>query len=326
MNFRTDINIDKQEFSINHSQKILMLGSCFSDNIGAKLIEHKFQSLVNPFGVLYNPLSVATHINNVIENKAPQSSEIHNHKGLNYHFLYHSSFSSIDKDSCFHCVQNAFNCVKNEISNLDVLIITWGTAYIYRRLDNGELVANCHKLPAKEFSREILSVDQIVSVYNELINKLKSIRPNLKIIFTVSPVRHLKDGFVQNQRSKARLLLAVEQLQSCFSNVLYFPSYEIVMDDLRDYRFFNTDMTHPSNEAIQYIWEKFSDAFFIKDTKVINKEVLKLSRAYSHKLFFPESDEAKKFAKANLKLIDHLHQLNQNIDTSEELKYFQSLL
>lgn len=323
MKFRTEIDLNPSDLRINHSQNLCLMGSCFTDNIGRMLKTHRFNSLVNPFGVLYNPASIAKQLWALINQVAPTESELFQHQGVFSHFDFHSKFSHPDKEKAINAMQNAFSSVK--LKTLDMLFITWGTSRIYQLKSDDSIVANCHKLPANHFVRSQLLVSEIVESYNKLIERLLILKPKLNIILTVSPVRHLKDGFIENQRSKARLILAAEALEQSHSAVHYFPAYEMMTDDLRDYRYYAEDMLHPNSIATDYIWEQFSDFFFSQTTQDLNRELLKLHKARHHTLFFPETDEAKRFAKAHLKQCQEIMQSHPEINLDEYVEYFKTL-
>jgi len=323
MKYRTEINLKPSDLRINHSQNLCLMGSCFTDNIGGMLKTHRFNSSVNPFGVLYNPASIEKQLLAILEQKPPIETELFQHQGVYSHFDFHSKFSHPDKEKALNSMYNAFSSVK--IETLDLLFITWGTSRIYRLKSDDSIVANCHKLPANHFVRSQLATNEIVKSYNKLFEKLLATNPKLKIVLTVSPVRHLKDGFIENQRSKARLILAAEALEQSHSAVHYFPAYEIITDDLRDYRYYAEDMLHPNALATQYIWEKFSEVFFSQATRDLNRELLKLHKARHHTLFFSETDEAKRFAKAHLKQCQEIMQSHPEVNLDEYVGYFESL-
>ncbi|MEA1874266.1 MAG: GSCFA domain-containing protein [Bacteroidota bacterium] len=324
MKFKTEIELKSSDLRIYHSQNLCLMGSCFTDNIGGMLKTHRFNSLVNPFGVLYNPASIEKHLLALLNQVHPNESELFQHQGVYSHFDFHSKFSHPDKEKALGNMKISFNSVNLE--TLDVLFITWGTSRIYQLKSDNSIVANCHKLPANHFVRSQLSINEIVESYNNLIEGLLSINPKLKIVFTVSPVRHLKDGFIENQRSKARLILAAEALEQIHSAVHYFPAYEIMTDDLRDYRYYAEDMLHPNTFATQYIWEKFSDFFFSQTTVNLNRELLKLHKARHHTLFFPETVESERFANVHLMRCYEIMQSNPEINLDEYVEYFERLI
>ncbi len=322
MNFRTKIQIPEAGFKINHKHTLMFLGSCFSDNIGEQCLERKFNAFSNPFGVLYNPVVIADHIRRILHNDIVP--ELHKSGELWFDYRFHGSFSHPDKTMAANSIIKVFDQAKKHFQKTDVLFITWGTSFVYRLNATGETVANCHKQPAREFTREKLTVNGIVMDYSSCLNAIIEENPNMRIVFTVSPVRHLKDGFVENQRSKAALLLAAEALENKFTQVSYFPSYEIMMDDLRDYRFYDRDLTHPSPEAVDYLWERFSETFFDDNTKKLNQELKKLHTACQHKMLFPKSREAKQFALAQLRVIENLEKQHPYLSLEAEKNYFSS--
>jgi len=324
MIFRTEIDLKPSAFKINHSQNLCLFGSCFTDNIGAMLKAHQFNSINNPFGVLYNPASIEKQLLAILNHNAPVKSELFQHQSLYSHFDFHSKFSHSDKEKALKFMQNAFYSVN--LKSIDVLFITWGTSRIYQLKINQSIVANCHKLPAGNFLRAQLSVDSVVDAYEKLVEKLLVVNPKLQIVLTVSPVRHLKDGFIENQRSKARLIIAAEALEKTNSAVHYFPAYEMMMDDLRDYRYYADDMMHPNSIATEYIWEKFSEYFFNQQTRVLNRELQKLYKARHHKLFFPKTDEAKRFANTHLNQCREIMQIHPEIKLDDYVEYFKTRL
>ena len=299
MIFRTEIEINKA-FDINHKAKLLMMGSCFVENIGSYLKASKFDADINPFGVLYNPQSIANSLHLALNSTTITEDDIFFHEGLFHSFLYHSSYSHPDKDQFLNNINASLSALREKIATYNVLIITLGTSYVYSQKATGITVSNCHKIPANKFERNILSVENIVDEWQKLITCLRAINPNLKIVFTVSPIRHWKDGAHQNQISKAILLVAINEIISRTDNSVYFPSYEIVLDDLRDYRFYEEDMIHPNKTAIKYIWEKFGDMFFCKETLQINKEWEKLNKAINHRAFNENLPDYQLFLKQTL--------------------------
>lgn len=296
MNLQTYVHIPKPNFDISHKSKILMLGSCFSENIGTKLVEHKFSVNVNPFGIIYNPLSIYNSINRLLDKRVFVEKDFIFHNEMYHSFMHHGSYSRANLSEAINNVNHEFNSASNQLKNTDVLLITFGTSYVFRWKESREVVSNCHKIPANKFSRERLTVDDIVLQWRSLIQRILLVNPDLKIVFTVSPIRHFKDGAHENQLSKATLHLSVDKIENEFSeNVFYFPAYEIVMDQLRDYRFYTDDMLHPSSLSQSYIWERFGDTYFSAETEKINMEWKKIAQALSHKPYHSHFKEYKKF-------------------------------
>ncbi len=286
MNFRTPIEIPQAQQKLSYNDRFLLLGSCFSDNITQKLTEHAFSVIGNPFGTLYNPLSIAKMLE-ILTHTSFSNLPYLFHEGLWHSFLHHGRFSHAERNVFEQNIADSIQLGQKAIQEANVIIVTFGTAWVYER--EGEVVSNCHKLPEKEFTRRRLTVDEIVAVWQPIIEKF--IGQRKRIIFTVSPIRHKRDGFHENQISKATLLLAIEALQRDFSSfiirgsdgVAYFPAYEIVLDELRDYRFFTEDMVHPSQMAIDYIWERFSDTYFSAATRETMRLRLKEYKHAQHR-------------------------------------------
>lgn len=285
MELMTHIDIPQPGWKIASDAKVLLVGSCFADEIGKKMQRGGFDAMVNPFGTLYNPASIAASLLRSIsesEYEADAAELIRNERdGLWHSWMHHSTFSSAYKDELLTRMNSTMHTVADTLRTADVLIVTLGTAIIYRLKDTGRLVANCHKMPDTLFVRECMSAYDIADQWDMLLQLLASINPRLRLIFTVSPIRHKRDGYHANQVSKGVLLNAVETLaptmllsgqantdndgQRCPCS--YFPSYEIMMDELRDYRFYADDMIHPSEKAVEYIWQRFQDTYFDNKTK-----------------------------------------------------------
>ncbi|MCT4613327.1 MAG: GSCFA domain-containing protein [Marinifilaceae bacterium] len=297
--FRTIVELEDYNLSISHKNKIITMGSCFAENIGGRLTDNRFDICINPFGILYNPASIAKSIDFLIDNKEFSSSDFQFNNGIYSCFDLHGKFSGIDIDKCIEVANNSIAEGRDYLQKSDVFIITFGTSWVYQLSDNNQIVSNCHKFPSKIFKRIRLTKDQIVNTYNQLNKKIRQINPNIQIIFTVSPIRHWKDGANGNQLSKAELLLAIEQICKENENAAYFPSYEIIMDELRDYRFYNEDMIHVSDTAVDYIWQRFSDAFFGNEAKELNKRINKIVKALNHRPVNPNTEQHTKF-KMNL--------------------------
>ena len=299
MKFRTEISIDKQ-FDLEPDAKILTLGSCFADRMGSHLEGYGLDILVNPFGVLYNPFSIANvivkAISPTVSNKWIQNQE--RWVNLNYHSCVHGK----TKESAETLEMETLNQVQSHLKESKLLIITFGTAYAYEWKETGEVVANCHKLPADNFIRRCLEVDEIAQKWRSLLQKLRSFNSKLKVVFTTSPVRHVRDSLVQNQFSKSTLNVALHKL-SKEENVFYFPSYEIMMDDLRDYRFYKEDLLQPNNQALTYIQEKFSEFCYSSNMKSYCLESAKLKRRLQHKIM-NSGEQSQKFLKETEKQLE----------------------
>lgn len=326
MRFRTEIRIDPSELKIDHKDKIMMVGSCFSDNVGKKLQENKFAVNHNPLGIAYNPYSLCKLMSHYgIKGSPILREELWRLSGVVSHRDFHSSNNCMDEDQYLNSLEKKLDHFCDALLTADWLFITLGTAWVYRYLKSGKVVSNCHKLPASNFNKEILPLDTIVRLLKDTIQRLQLINPDISIVLTVSPVRHLKDGMVENNRSKARLIEASHLIIDTVDRVQYFPSYEIMNDDLRNYRFYGEDMVHPTDQAIDYIWKHFTEHYFDKETKMLLPKIQKIRDARNHRLFQSGSDSLIHFTKKNLLLLGELKKKAPYIDWSEELAYFNRL-
>lgn len=321
MELITKVEYGKAPFKISHLSKSLLLGSCFAENIGCLMRENKFDCDVNPFGILYNPLSVSKALDDIIACKHYGPDDLFFHQECYHSYMHHGSFSATNREMVLDTINTRLSKASQRLAQTEVLIITFGTAWVYYLQSTREVVSNCHKMPAKTFVREKLTVNDIVETYSSLIAKLQQCSPNLRLLFTVSPIRHVKDGLHENQLSKATLLLAVDELTRRFpEQISYFPAYEIVMDELRDYRFYADDMVHPSALAIQYIWERFCELYFSADTLQLMKECSNLARALAHRPLKPDSTEYKRFLGQIVLKIEQLNEKYPYLDLKKELE------
>lgn len=324
MNFRTIVETPLKDLSISYTDKLILMGSCFSENIGNRLVDCKFKTDMNPFGILYNPLSIEKSLRRMLSGTQYTSSDLILHNEIYHSFDHHGSFSGIESDSVLHQINNRLQSSSQFLNEATILLITFGTAFVYTNKQDGKIVSNCHKLPAKAFDRRRVSVEEIVASWSALIKDLQQVNPKLKIIFTVSPIRHIKDGAHENQLSKATLQLSIDQLQKEYNNVFYFPAYEIVLDELRDYRFYADDMTHPASITIDYIWKKFSESYFTKETLDIMAQWLQIAKAISHRPLRPDSTSYKQFILQTLLKVKqiqnkfHFFDIQNEIDTLEK--------
>jgi len=300
MEFRTKVEIPSSDLQITHRSRLSMMGSCFIENIGRKLIDNKFNIDLNPFGVLYNPLSISQGIRLLMDNRQFDADDVFEDKGLFNSFYFHSSFSHHDRAIYLDCINKRLSESRLALQQANVLLITFGTAYVFRSLKKDMIVGNCHKLPASQFNRYLLSVDEIFEEWVKIIKELRQFNPSLKILFTVSPIRHMKDGALDNQVSKSTLLLALNKICKAATELYYFPSYEIMMDELRDYRFYAGDMIHPNEVAIRYIWERFCDTHIASESYPVMEEWNKIYLAIHHKPFNPQGGEYKHFLRQTL--------------------------
>lgn len=295
MNFTTKISIKKSNNLINYSSKILSLGSCFAENMGDKFSYFKFQNVVNPFGIIFNPVSIENIVSRVVNNQKFTEDDIFYHNDSWHCFEVHSELSNPNKEAFLGNLNQLLDTIHHQIDTFSHCIITYGTCWIYRNKLSKMIVANCHKVPQTEFDKVILSVDEVQNSIQNTIDLIQKINPNCTFMFTVSPVRHIKDGFVENQRSKAHLTTAIHNSQLATRNSEYFPSYEIMMDELRDYRFYAEDMLHPSQTAIDYIWQRFAATSISEESYSVMEEVNSIQKSLSHRPFNPDSESHNKF-------------------------------
>ncbi len=299
MNLQTKIPLTKASHNqIDYHSKVLLLGSCFSENIGAKFDYFKFQNLVNPFGILFHPLAIESFITNPINEKEYTEKDLFFHTEQWHCFEAHSKLSNSNKDELIQNLNTQIQITNSFLKDATHIIITLGTAWVYRHIETDTFVANCHKVPQKKFQKTLLSVDTILESIDAILSLIISVNPKASIIFTVSPVRHLKDGFVENTQSKAHLISSIHSVLSLRAESIslnYFPSYEIMMDELRDYRFYNADMLHPNTIAIDYIWDKFKKVWIDEASEPTMKTVDTIQKGLAHKPFNPQSDAHKAF-------------------------------
>lgn len=294
MNLLTEIPLSKANNPIDYSSQLLLLGSCFSENIGAKLSYYKFQGIQNPFGILFHPLAIERIIEKSVNQEFFTEEDVFNENEQWHSFDAHSSLSNPSKAQIIEDLNNAISRTSTQVNTASHIIITLGTAWVYRKTSSNKVVANCHKVPQSNFTKELLSVEEVVKSLNRVITFVQSVNPTVQFIFTVSPIRHLKDGFLENQRSKAHLIAAIHQVLN-EDRVSYFPSYELMMDELRDYRFYAKDMIHPNETAIEYIWEKFVEVWLASNTSSTMKKIEKVQKGMLHKPFNENSDQHQKF-------------------------------
>jgi hypothetical protein len=296
MQFRTQIPISKSNNPIDYNSKILSIGSCFAENMAEKFDYFKFQNETNPFGIIFNPVSIENLFRRVCEENFFQEKDVFFHNERWHSFEVHSDLSNADRQELLETLNKAITETNKQIKEATHIIITLGTSWIYRNIESEEIVANCHKVPQKQFSKELLPVEVIEKSIQNTIDLIQHINPEINFIFTVSPVRHIKDGFVENQLSKSHLFTALHKtFDFRLSTFNYFPSYEIMMDELRDYRFYNEDMLHPNQIAIDYIWKLFSENYVSENSFSVMKEVDEIQKSLRHRSFNPDSDQHKKF-------------------------------
>lgn len=285
MEFRTRVEIETVQSRVDYDSRICMLGSCFAENIGQRLKYYRFRTELNPCGIVYNPMSVANVLKLMLEKYRFTEKDLLYNADKWVSLYHHGCFSAPTKELCLEHINERLGRAADGFEKTDLLLMTFGTAWVYRYKERGMIVANCHRFPAGDFERFCLTPEEIVGVYRLLIRQLREVNPKLRIVFTVSPIRHWKDGAHGNQLSKAVLLLAIDRLVQEFPEVYYFPAYEIVMDELRDYRFYGEDMLHISSLAVEYIWEKFKETWISPAIEPLMKRVDKLNKSLAHRPF-----------------------------------------
>jgi hypothetical protein len=296
MQFRTPIPIPKSDYPIDYLSKVVSLGSCFAENMAEQFHYFKFQNSCNPFGIIFNPVSLEKIIKRGVEKDCFTEKDIFFHNDLWHCYEVHSELSHPEKDLFLTQLNALVEAFYLQISEASHVIITYGTAWVYRHIESAKIVANCHKVPQKQFGKELLSVATIEKSIQNSMELIREINPDCKFIFTVSPVRHIKDGVVENQISKAHLISAIHSTHnSQLITYNYFPSYEIMMDELRDYRFYAEDMLHPSVVAVDYIWQRFKETAISETAFVIMEEVESIQKSLAHKPFNPNSESHLKF-------------------------------
>lgn len=324
INFFTPVSVANQDAKILSKSKILTLGSCFSDNIGKKLSIHLFDTLVNPFGTIFNPVSISKILDIVISNKVVNIEALNTIGSRFFHYDFHSCFDNTNADKVVKDINEKLLVTREFLERADFLIVTFGTSIVYRLKSEDRIVSNCHKVPNKNFSKEFLSVDFMEAEMNTLLNAIKKVNSNIKVILTVSPVRHTKEGMIENSLSKSRLIDLCHRLALNNDNIYYFPAYEIMMDELRDYRFYGPDLIHPNEQAIEVIWNRFIESYFEKEAARKVADIGDLNLAKNHIPFDPLSSEHLKFKQNQLNKLDRLKIKYPEIDLQEYVQFFQS--
>ena len=331
MNFFAPINIEKLQPPIKYGDSIFLIGSCFTEHIGNALAEHKFNVLQNPNGILFDPASVCNALISYIENKPYSEEDLIYLNELWQSWQYHSRFSGINKETVLKNINEAREQAHDFLKRTDWLIITLGSSFSYVLNNNNPdakfnqlKVANCHRAPGQWFDKKMLTVEETITLLDNMYHRLRFFNPNLNTIFTISPVRHLRHGVVENNRSKARLIEAVHHIVHKFPLANYFPAYELVIDVLRDYRFFDVDMAHPNYAATEFVLEKFITNCIDEPTQLLMKEVKQIAIARKHRAFHPETNAHKAFLKAHYEKAKVLNNQYPFLNMNEDMEYFSS--
>ena len=293
-NFFTEVKIEESREKISHKQSIMLIGSCFTDEIGNKFLQHGYSIKKNPFGILYNPLSIAVCLEKIAKKEYLTKEDLIKVEDYYYAYSCHGDYRARTEEECLALINNSIEESHSFLSKADYLILTLGSAWTYWHIPNNYLMGNCHKVESKFIERKMLSQQEIFNALDKVINHIReNLNPNLKVVITLSPIRHWREGWHDNLLSKSTLYLAIEDLRkntSCY----YFPSYEIVMDELRDYRFYAQDLLHVSETTVEYIWQKFSQTYFTKETQELNKRFYKLWTMHNHRPLNPDTEAYKK--------------------------------
>lgn len=309
MKFKTTFDPKPFPFNVGYNDKLLFLGSCFAENISAYFERFKFQVVKNPFGILYNPNAIFKSIDLSIHSEIPITESSFEFNGIWSNYNTHSILSSVSKAEHFLKLEKAKSDLSKALKESNFIFISLGTAWAYKHISSKEFVANCHKLPQNHFKKELFDVETVNSILKKIIDNISTLKPDAKIIFTLSPVRHLKDGFVENQMSKSTLHLAIQHMVKNHEQAFYFPSYELLLDDLRDYRFYDSDFVHPNLIALDYIWTKIENLFFDDNTLQLMDKVDKINKRLAHRFFNPEHPEANDFQNKTENLILQVMQI-----------------
>ncbi len=328
MKFHVNFEIDKVSEWVSHGQKIMLMGSCFTENIGEKLRKHKFDTMENPNGILFNPVSVCEALEGYIDNQTYTQNDIFSYNEVWHSWKHHSRFSAVDPEECLAGINAANTAAHSYLKEAKHLLITLGSAWLYTFTEKavkavpGSVAANNHQAPADWFTKKLLSPEEVASLLGKLLKRLAEYNPALQVIFTISPVRHIREGFIENNRSKAVLIQAIHQVVEKWASAYYFPAYELVIDDLRDYRFYAEDMVHPNYQATQYVWEKFTAACMQDETNSLMKEIAAINLAFQHRPQHPATSRHQSFLANYLERTQKLSLKYPFLDFSRELEYF----
>ncbi len=302
MKLRTKLNIPKENNTIDYNSNIVLYGSCFSENMESHLSYYKFKNISNSHGILFSPVAIENAVYDCVSNKEYDQHDLYYHEDFWLSLNHHTKFSSVNLTKILTVINKRINETHNSLKRASHIFITLGTAWVYRFEETENLVANCHKIPQSNFRKELLSIDQISNSLIHIISLLQQANPDITILFTLSPVRHVRDGFIENTKSKAHLHTAIHQIIDN-TKTFYFPSYEIMMDDLRDYRFYKNDLLHPNETAMDYIWNIFKQTWINENSYTMMKKIETIQKSINHKPFNQDSDKHQQFLKKlNLKI------------------------
>ena len=323
MKFRTEIQLSPRKPQIQYSDRWVCMGSCFAERIGGRLQEAKFSALVNPLGIVYNPVSLCKQLMAIMGEKTLDAPHYHEQLAYWHSFDVHSSLNHADKQVYTRQIAEAISQAQEQLKSARYLILTFGTAWVYKRKDTAAIVANCHKYPQDFFTRDLLTSNAMMEAMFALVRTLRVFNPKLEMILTVSPVRHIKDGLERNAVSKAALRLLCQQLKHSFEHIHYFPAYEIMLDDLRDYRYYQSDLIHPTFFAEDYIWQQFVKTHFTKETQEVLLQWEQLQKEIRHQPLRPNSEQYRAFLQ---KLLAKLQDISEKLPCEEEIGWVRERL
>ena len=329
MKFKLTLDAKPSKYPIEYGDKLMLIGSCFTENIGAKFKTHLFELSENPYGILFNPVSVINALTEIMEIRKYQSADLFQHNELWHSWNHHSRFSAIEKEIALDQINDSILSAHDFLKSANRLVITLGSAWLYHLtneapLGNGQVVANNHKGPINWFYKSLMQPNALIKNLHDLVERLHAFNPSLQITFTISPVRHLREGLIENNRSKAVLIHAVHELVHQCNGVDYFPAYEYVMDDLRDYRFYAEDLVHPNFAASGYVWDKLVETYMEPKTQAIMKQIAELQLAMNHKPFFTGSAEHQKFLESCILKTETLLAKHPALSLQDHLAFFKA--
>lgn len=322
-NFRLTFPVQALTSQVQYPDRLLLTGSCFAEEIGARLQQNQFNVQVNPHGILYNPVSITQSLHTYLDGKQYTEADLFEQDGCWHSWDHHSRFSSIDPETTLAAINTAQVQAKEQLENADWLILTLGSAYAYVLKETSQIVGNCHKVPAASFYKKLLSPDDVITALDNLMHRLFFRNRKVKILFTISPVRYVRDGVIENNMSKAVLIQAVHHLVNKFNRLFYFPAYELVTDDLRDYRFYKEDLVHPNEMAINYVWEHFTQACLSNEARQLLPVIEEINRARQHRPFNADSPKHRQFLQAYAKKTQQLMTDYPFLHLEEALAYFE---
>ncbi|HUR31558.1 MAG TPA: GSCFA domain-containing protein [Saprospiraceae bacterium] len=322
----TRVEIPHYHPKISYKDHLLVAGSCFAEHMDTKLTRYKYRVLCNPFGILFNPASIAKSFQRIEKKQLYTANELVQHDGLYHSMDHHGSYSAAEEERVLQKINNSIDHSHQFLQQCKFVFVSLGTARVYRYKSSGDIAGNNHKIPLIHFDPEVMNVDDCVAELEKIYVSIKRMSSDARIIWTVSPVRHIRDGLVESTRSKAALLLAIERMTLLYPDTNYFPAYEVMMDQLRDYRFYARDMIHPSETAVDIIWEILSEKYFESHELIHHAALEKIMKAREHRIMHENKTSIRTFAEGQLRNIDHLSSLLPELNLKEEKQYFFNMI